>query len=87
MKNVLEISEDALIVMGVVISIEQIETILGIILLSVQIALILFKGGKLIYNKIKNKDYVGAVKTAKMTVEQVTDNVKKIEEIKKNGRQ
>ena len=56
MKNPLEIIEDSLIVLGVVISIEQIKTILGIILLCVQIGLILYKGLKIIIKKVKNKE-------------------------------
>ena len=52
----LNIIEDVLIVAGVSISLIDIQTILGIILLSVQVALILFKGGKRIYDAIKKKD-------------------------------
>ena len=86
MKNLpFEVTEDALIVMGVAIGLDQIESVLGIVILSIQIALILFKGGKLVYNKIKNKDYTGAIETVKDTVDKVEDNVKKIEEIKNNG--
>ena len=52
----LNIIEDVLIVAGVSISLIDIQTILGIILLSVQVVLILFKGGKRIYDAIKKKD-------------------------------
>ena len=52
----LNIIEDVLIVAGVSISLIDIQTILGIILLSVQVALILFKGGKRIYDAVKKKD-------------------------------
>ena len=52
----LNIIEDVLIVAGVSISLIDIQTILGIILLSVQVALILFKGGKRIYTAIKEKN-------------------------------
>ena len=52
----LNIIEDVLIVAGVSVSLIDIQTILGIILLSVQVALILFKGGKRIYDAVKKKD-------------------------------
>ena len=52
----LNIIEDVLIVAGVSISLIDIQTILGIIILSVQVVLILFKGGKRIYDAIKKKD-------------------------------
>ena len=52
----LNIIEDVLIVAGVSISLIDIQTILCIILLSVQVALILFKGGKRIYDAVKKKD-------------------------------
>lgn len=77
MKNAIEITEDVLIVMGVTISLDNIESLLGIIILGFQIALILFKGGRLIYNKVKNKDYTGAIDTAKDTAEKINEVVKK----------
>ena len=77
----MEIAEDSLIVMGVAISIDQIKTVLGIILLSVQILLIIYKGVKIVYHKIKNKDYKGVIDT----VEETTKKIE--EEINKNGKQ
>lgn len=78
MKNtVLEVTEDALIVMGVAMSIDQIKTILGIVLLCIQIGLIIFKSAKVIYNKVKNKDYDGAIKTATDTVDKINEEIKK----------
>ena len=52
----INVLEDALIVGGVTISLSMIQTILGIIILSVQVVLILYKTGKTIYKAIKNKD-------------------------------
>ena len=54
----LNIVEDVLIGSGLVvgISLVDIQTILGIIILAVQVCLILFKGGKRIYDAIKKKD-------------------------------
>lgn len=60
--NAFEIIEDSLIVFGVAFSLEQIETILGIVILSVQVVLILVKTGIAVYKKVKNKDYTGAIK-------------------------
>ena len=56
MKHIhLNVLEDVLIIGGVTISLPQIETILGIVILSFQILLILWKKGKRIYKAIKNK--------------------------------
>ena len=52
----INIIEDVLIVSGIAISLVDIQTILGIIILSVQVCLILFKGGKRVYDAIKKKD-------------------------------
>ena len=60
--------------LGITISIEQIETILGIIILCVQIALILYKGIFAIVKKVKNKDYSGIkedIETMKDELEEV----------------
>ena len=56
MKHI-NVLEDVLIVGGVAVSLSMIQTILGIIILSVQVVLILFKGGKKIYDLIKAKKY------------------------------
>lgn len=55
--NVLNILEDVTIVGGVAIGISTIETILGIIILSVQLAIILYKGIRKIIELVKNKKY------------------------------
>ena len=58
MKHInLNVLEDVLIAGGVAISLPMIETILGIIILSVQVLLILWKAGMKIYDAIKKKKY------------------------------
>lgn len=52
----INILEDVLIIGGISISISMIQSILGIIILSVQIILIIVKGVMKIYNAIKNKN-------------------------------
>lgn len=67
----LNIVEDVLIGAGIMVSLIDIQTILGIILLVVQISLILFKGGRKIYESIKNKDADGIETALKDTEEQI----------------
>lgn len=55
--NVLNILEDVTIAGGVAISLSMLQTILGIIILSVQIILILYKGIRKIIELVKNKKY------------------------------
>ena len=71
--NAIEIVEDACIVMGVALSLDQLETIFGIVLLSIQIGLILFKGVSLIYKYIKNKDLKGAIDQANKTASDIKE--------------
>ena len=54
MKHI-NVLEDALIVGGITISLAQIQTILGIVIMSFQIVLILVKASTKIYQSIKNK--------------------------------
>ena len=56
MKHV-NVLEDVLIAGGIGVSLPMIETILGIIILSVQVILILWKLGTKIYQAIKKKKY------------------------------
>lgn len=55
--NVLNILEDVTIVGGVAVSLSMLQTILGIIILSVQIVLILYKGIRKIIDLVKKKKY------------------------------
>ena len=71
--NVLNILEDASIVGGISLSLTMIQTILGIIILSVQIVLILIKAGIKIYNSIKNGKIDEAVDTLEETQDQLED--------------
>lgn len=76
MKNIsqiLNVAEDVLIVGGVAISLPQLETIFGIVLLSIQIILILVKGGIKIYNHIKNKKLEDAIKDVEDTQKEIED--------------
>ena len=57
MLSKINIFEDVLIIGGIAIGISQIYTILGIIILSLQIILILYKFGYRIYELIKKKKY------------------------------
>ena len=75
--NAIEGVEDVCIVLGVAISLDQIETIFGIVLLSIQIGLILFKGINLIYKHMKNKDYKQAIEQAQRTANDIKDVVDK----------
>lgn len=55
--NVLNILEDVTIAGGIAVSLPMIETILGIIILSVQIILILYKATMKIIELVKKKKY------------------------------
>lgn len=68
--------EDVLIGVGLAVSIEQIQTILGIVILSFQIVLIIVKTGMKIYQKIKDKKYSEIeqdIEDAKKEIEDVTN--------------
>ena len=71
----INVCEDALIGGGIVISLAQIETVLGIIILCAQVVLILIKLGIKIYDLIKKKKY-GEINDA------IDDAQKQIESIK-----
>ena len=75
--NAIEGVEDVCIVLGVAISLDQIETIFGIVLLSIQIGLILWKGINLIYKHVKNKDYKQAIEQVQKTTNDIKDVVDK----------
>ena len=70
--KILDVVENGLIVLGVSISLPQLETILGIIILSVKILLILIKGGMKIYQAIKNKQLEKAISEVEATREEIT---------------
>ena len=75
--NVTEIVEDAMICFGVVISIDQIESILGIVILSFEICWILWKGISRIIKHVKNKDYKSAIEETQNTLEDINNVVDK----------
>ena len=80
MKNITNILEDVSIVFGVTIGLSQIQTILGIIVLTFQVILIIFKCGVKIYNHIKKKDVDGIQSDIEETIdalENLSDKDKK----------
>lgn len=78
----LNIIEDVLIVAGVGVSLIDIQTILGIILLVVQIGLILFKLGRKVYAGIKEKNADKIEDALKETEEEI----KSLTDKNKNGK-
>ena len=82
--NAIDGVEDALILLGIAVSIDQIETIFGIVLLSIQILLLLTKGIIAIRKYLKNKDLDGAIKQ----VEETSQDIKRVvdEHKKKDGK-
>ena len=73
--KVLNIVEDGLIALGigVTLSLEQIYTIFGIVLLSIQILLILTKGVIKLVNYLKQKKIEEAVATIEETQKEIED--------------
>ena len=72
--------ENALIILGSVVGIANIETVLGIILLVVQICLLIFKGILLIRDKLKKGDTKGAIKEINNLSEDLKNITKEQEE-------
>lgn len=64
---------DILIVLATYIGINQIETVLGIIILSFQVILIIYKAIRKVYNLIKGKQYNQIEDTIKDTIESLED--------------
>lgn len=64
---------DCLIVLGTYIGISQIESILGIIILCFQIALIIYKASRKVYYLIKDKQYNQIEDTIRDTIESLED--------------
>ena len=71
LNNKINIFEDVLIIGGISISITMIQSILGIIILSFQIALILYKSIRNLVKLIKGKEYDKIEETLKDTTEQL----------------
>ena len=86
MDKQLEIVEDVFIVLGVALSIDQIKTILGIVLLVIQISLILFKGVKLIVKHVKNKELDEIEKVIDQTTKEIQDIIDSQEDDNKNSK-
>lgn len=69
----MQVCEDALIIGGTAISLNMIHTVLGIVILSVQVILIIWKAGMRIYNAIKNKNVKEITDTLEDTKDKLTD--------------
>lgn len=74
MKQILNLSETAINIAGIAVSVQDLESALSLALLIVSIASMLIRGIYTVYKHIKNKDIEAAVNT---TVE-VLDDTKKI---------
>lgn len=75
--KVLNIVEDGLIVCGVAISLQQLYTIFGIVLLVIQIALIIAKGIIKVVDLVKKKKYQEAVNVIEETQKEINDVTEK----------
>lgn len=73
MNNKIDILFDSLIPVGALVGISQIESIIGIILLVLQIILILYKGIYKVVMKIKNKNYKGISSDIQETINALED--------------
>ena len=71
--KVLNLVEDGLIVCGVAISLQQLYTIFGIVLLAIQITLIIIKGVIKVVNYLKQKKLEEAVATIEETQKEIED--------------
>lgn len=74
--------ENTLIVLGSAIGIAQLDTILGIIIMSLQIILVLYKLGVKVATKIKDgkyNDLEDDIKDAKDDLDKIKDNLDKEE--------
>ena len=80
MNDKIEVLEDALIVLGVVVSIDMIKTVLGIVLMVIQIGLILYKGIRLAYLHVKKKNYTEVVKVIDDMTKEIQDVIDKTDE-------
>ena len=81
-KNVTNILEDVSIVFGVTIGLSQIQTILGIIVLSFQVILIIFKCVMKIIDHVKNKD----VTAIEHDLEETIESLENLSDKNKNGK-
>ena len=81
-KNITNILEDVSIVFGVTIGLSQIQTILGIIVLTFQVLLIIYKCVVRIINHAKNKD----VNAIQKDLEETIDDLEKLSDKDKDGK-
>lgn len=76
-KNLTNVFEDVSIAIGLTISIDQIKTIFGIVLLAFQIVLIIWKVGTSVYKHIKNRELDKVEKDLQDGINQIEDLTKK----------
>lgn len=65
--------ENALLLVGSYLGLSQIESILGIVILSFQVVLVLYKMGYKLYEKIKNKKFDEVDDVIKEGVDELED--------------
>ena len=73
--------ENCLVGVGLAMGIANIETILGIVLVCIQIAIILGRTILAIIDKVKNKDYNGIEEDLRKTEEEMKEYYKYLEEL------
>ena len=64
-------------VLGIGISLADLQNVLSIVLLIISILSICFRGGLMIYQHIKNKDIDGAIQVSKDTQTEIEDAINK----------
>lgn len=78
--NKLNLIQDTITIGGIALSIPIIESILGVILLSLNILILLYRGGYRIYEHIKKKEFDkidDALEETRDEIEKLTDKEKK----------
>ena len=73
MQHLIKVLDNSCIVINTAIGLSQIETLLGIIILSVQIVLIIAKAIKKIVELVKKKDIEGAIKEGEDLVDKLNE--------------
>ncbi len=79
--------ENCLVGIGLAMGIANIETILGVILVCIQIAIILGRTIITIIDKVKRKDYNGIEEDLRKTEEEMKEYYKYLEELDKKNKE
>lgn len=80
MKQALDVGETILNTAGIVFAVQDIESVLSIILLAVSIASLLIRGLYAAYKYIKNKEVDKGIKTIVDTLDDTKDTIEKYKE-------